>query len=402
MNTPTRALVAALIALCAAPALAQPMSPIAQGFAAAWAKQPEQRAAALRREAAAATADASERWTPEPAALQLSARTDRPLRNDGAREYEATLAVPLWRPGERSSARAAAQAEAGAFEARLALAQWRLAAEVRDAHWAQQRARTDLAVAQRRADLARQLAADVARRVAAGDLARADAHQAESASAAASAAVAEAQAAQFEAEQRWQALTGLPPRDGGAEPRPADTSLDTHPALRELAARREFARRQLALADTQTRANTELTVGAARDRDAFGSRHGQSVILGVRVPLGEAAASRSRAASASADLVEAEAQIDVEATRLRAAADAARLRVAALDEALAAAERRATLARESRGFFEKAFRLGESDLPTRLRVEADAFDAERQAARSRIDVDDAVSRLRQSLGLLPE
>ncbi len=71
-------------------------------------------------------------------------------------------------------------------------------------------------------------------------------------------------------------------------------------------------------------------------------------------------------------------------------------------EQLAAAERRAALAREVRGFFERSFRLGESDLPTRLRVELEAVEAERQAARARVAVATAVSALRQALGLLPE
>jgi cobalt-zinc-cadmium efflux system outer membrane protein len=69
---------------------------------------------------------------------------------------------------------------------------------------------------------------------------------------------------------------------------------------------------------------------------------------------------------------------------------------------LAAAEKRAQLARESRGFFDKSFRLGESDLPTRLRIELEAVEAERQSTRARIELAAAISALRQALGLLPE
>jgi cobalt-zinc-cadmium efflux system outer membrane protein len=41
-------------------------------------------------------------------------------------------------------------------------------------------------------------------------------------------------------------------------------------------------------------------------------------------------------------------------------------------------------------------------LPTRLRVEIEAVEAQRQAAVARIAVAGAVSALRQALGLLPE
>jgi cobalt-zinc-cadmium efflux system outer membrane protein len=56
----------------------------------------------------------------------------------------------------------------------------------------------------------------------------------------------------------------------------------------------------------------------------------------------------------------------------------------------------------ARGFFDKSFRLGETDLPTRLRIESEAADAERQAARARIELASAISAWRQALGLLPQ
>jgi cobalt-zinc-cadmium efflux system outer membrane protein len=82
--------------------------------------------------------------------------------------------------------------------------------------------------------------------------------------------------------------------------------------------------------------------------------------------------------------------------------DSAVARVDAARAQLAAAERRALLARETRGFFDKSFRLGETDLPTRLRIEAEATEAERQVARSRIELAAAISAWRQALGLLPQ
>src|SRR5262245_43822517 len=101
-----------LLLLGGAPfAVAQAPSFIRQGFDAAWARQPEHRAEAQRRDAAAAQRAAAARWTPEPASLEVSARTDRVTRNDGVREYDAAIAVPLWLPGERTSAQALASSE---------------------------------------------------------------------------------------------------------------------------------------------------------------------------------------------------------------------------------------------------------------------------------------------------
>ena len=379
-----------------------------QGFEAAWTRQPESQAAALRREAAGADMDAARRWTPGPAALELTTRTDRFNRDAGRREYEAGLAVPLWLPGERDGAQALASSEAGAVDARLQAAQWRVAAEVREAYWAWQRTRIEHELARQRLANARRLAEDVARRLRAGDLARADGHQAEGTVAAAEAELAQATVARTQAMHDWTRLTGSqePPAEapeGVGEPPPAEAPLQAvHPALRELAAKAEVARRQRQLADAQARANPEVMLGTARERDVRGERFDQSLFVGIRIPLGRSHASQSRQISASADLLEAQTQLTLEEGRVRAQIGAARDKLESLRQAQDAARRRAALARESRGFFEKSFRLGETDLPTRLRIELEAFEAERQAARGGLEVSAAVSQLRHALGLLPE
>lgn len=401
------ALVLALAAVV--PVQAQQSAPgnasIKQGFEAAWARQPEYRGAGLRRDAAAAAEQAAQRWIPEPPALEMTAKSDQMTTNTGAREYEAKVAVPIWLPNEKSRSVAAASAYTGAVEARLFAAQWRLAAEVREAYWAYQRARFDRSLAQQRLANARQLAADVARRVNAGDLARSDSHQAEAAAAAAESAVAESSAALTQAAQRWTALTGTSStrEDLSSERVPQATAPDaSHPALRDLTARADVAKRQLELAGIQTRANPELMVGVTRERSDVNERYAQVLSVAVRIPLGKHSRSDSRIATAGAEQVEAESQLLVEQERIRTEAQAARDRVTAFGAVVAAAERRSRLPAESRGFFEKSFRLGETDLPTRLRIEQEATDAERQATRSRIEFAAAVSQLRQVLGLMPE
>ena len=164
-------------------------------FEQAWQRQPEAQSAALRREAAQATRSAATAWTAEPMALELSTKTDRPGSNQGSREAEVGLALPLWLPGERARKAALADAETQALDSRQRAAQLQLAATVREAWWAAQRAQADWALAQDRLLNAQRLAADVARRVRAGDLSRADQAQADGAVAQAEAAMAEAQGA---------------------------------------------------------------------------------------------------------------------------------------------------------------------------------------------------------------
>jgi len=80
----------------------------------------------------------------------------------------------------------------------------------------------------------------------------------------------------------------------------------------------------------------------------------------------------------------------------------ARLQLESAASQAIAAQKRRQLAEQTRAFFDKSFRLGEIDLPTRLRVELEATDAQRQHALARLEQAASTSRLRQALGLLPE
>jgi cobalt-zinc-cadmium efflux system outer membrane protein len=68
-------------------------------------------------------------------------------------------------------------------------------------------------------------------------------------------------------------------------------------------------------------------------------------------------------------------------------------------EALAAERERD--AREIQALIAKSYLLGESDMPTRLRAQAERFEAELAHARTRLETRRAAARLNQSLGLLP-
>lgn len=401
------------------PATAQAVPSLKEVFSAAWQRQPEAQSLHARQEADAAQREVASSWTAEPPELELGTKTDRINRNQGAREYEAAIAVPLWLPGERQSTAALADAQSRVTSARVLAAQLRTAAAVRDAYWTWQQALIDHGIASERLTSARTFASDVARRVKAGDLARADLHRAEGAAAAAQSALAESTAAVAAAEQELRALTGMPlppglagkavARDGAAMETEAEPQLPgdlnalgaDHPLVTNLFAQAEAARRAADLAGTQKRGNPELTVGVTRERGQFGEAYQQALTVGVRIPFGSDSRYRAKLAAANADALEAQSQLQLQRDQVLAELEAARQRVEAARLQREAAEKRERLAAESRGFFEKSFRLGETDFPTRLQIELEAAEAERAAARARIELASAISDLRQALGLLP-
>jgi outer membrane protein, heavy metal efflux system len=346
---------------------------------------------------------ATQRLTAEPAALEVQTKAGR--SGSGGREYEAAVAFPLWLPGERTRAGNLADAQIEALDFRTRAAQLKLAGTVREAWWAVKRAEVEVTAARDRLASAKQLAADVTRRVQAGDLARADQHQADSAVAQAEAAVAESDSARAAAEGTLRGLVLVTPAPGTpavSEPTPASAATSEHPVVAEAKSKALVARRTMELTSTQRRANPELTVGASRETGGAGEPSVQSLIVGIRIPFGGGPRQDARVATAQAEALEAEALAELEQNRVTSEAASARTRLHAAEVQVQAAERRARLAAETRGFYDKSFRLGESDLPTRLRVELEAADAQRALAKSRIEAAAAVSQLRQALGLLPE
>lgn len=414
------------LAVTALSAHAQPIDNLPQAFEQAWAKHPAAQSLSTRRAALTASRQAADAWTAQPGALELRAQTDRPGTDRGAQELEVGVALPLWLPGQRSRSQALVAQEEQALDAHLASARLQLAGEVREAWWAWQRARAELALASAQVEHAQALAADVQRRVRAGDLARADGHQAEG-------ALALAQSAQARAEgqgiQAWQVLQGLL---GTAQAQPAPVSPDAaqartpvnalpagepeptlgpqqpaldlgrHPLVRDRDQQAATARQAAELADAQSRANPELLLGTVHSRDQRGEPRQRQLTVGLRLPWGESPAQRAQAARAHADATELSVQAALQRQQTQAAIDGAQARWQAAQRVHEAAQRRATLAQESQGFFDKSFRLGETDLPTRLRIAQEAQDANRQAALAAIDLAAATSAWRQAAGLLPE
>lgn len=380
-------------------------------FELAWAHQPEARALPSRQEAAQARRAAADSWTSSPAALELSSKGDQLYGKGGIREDVVGVAVPLWLLGEREGTGHLADAEQRVVQSQAHAARLRTAAQLRDAYWQWQRARAIHGLALERQHNFQQLVHDVARRVKQGDQARVDLLQAESTFVQAQGEAVAAESQVTAAAQTLRALTGRWPESNAPlsktphyEPLPPDFSLQEtrHPTLQALSDQAEVARRTQALAKLQTRANPELTLSTTHERGGSGSRYQDSLTVGIRIPLGSDSRNRAKQAAAEAELLEAEAQQDLSRQRAEAGLESARQQWALARTQWHLADQRHQLTQETRRLFERAFELGQTDWPNRLRVERDAIEARQQAVLAQINAAAATSTLRQALGLLPE
>lgn len=164
------------LALVSAPAAAQTL---AQALEQAWLLHPQALAGSARNAQAVANIEAASGLTPGPATLSLGAVSDRFHANQGQREWEVEMAVPLWLPGQQAAQAAVAASGQTHVWAQQHALRLQLAGDLRTGWWTVAAARQTRAQAGQRVDTAQALLANVQRRYRAGELARIDANRAQ-------------------------------------------------------------------------------------------------------------------------------------------------------------------------------------------------------------------------------
>lgn len=413
MNSPLRVVLWACLLIGASPvAHAQESGvSVAQIYQSALNNSPSVRAQPQRMDSLEAARRDANRLGAGPLTLEGSYRSDRSFENQGLRETEIGISAPLWLWNERSNTQRLRDAQILAGESRQQLQQLELAGQVRQVVWNTLAAQLDVEIAQARLVGSKKLMDDVERRVNAGDLAKADFLQASALHVQAQTEFTRALSSLSTVGAEFTAVTGLPVsmlNTGNnaisREPMPENLQADiqTHPAYAALQTEAQALQSQVDLVAIQTRENPELGLAVVNDRAAFAAPNEKSLMVSTRIPLGASAAHESRLLAARADQTEAQEKLKRAETTLKAQASAALSNVQWFEKLQVNAQEQAQLARQVYAMYQQSFTLGETDLPTLLRFEQQAFEAERMAKKSIVEYSSKVSALRQALGLLPE
>ncbi|MDO9598419.1 MAG: TolC family protein [Azoarcus sp.] len=392
-----------IVGLLALPARAG--GTLASALDAAWQRAAVARVAIGELRAAEAVSDSAGRWWAESPSIALSHRDDRWHTDFGKRETGVDLSLPLWLPGQRNAHGQAAAAGLARADASQRAARWRLAGEVRESAWRLAALQAEAVQMATAASSLTQLAADVRRRVDAGELPRTDLLAAQAEELAARNRLASADLQLREAALQWRTLTGLdhhPQTAALAETVPADVTIgDDHPALQEAAGEAESAARQLDLARTSRGAPPELTIGWRRDIGGHGASGEESVVLGVRLPFGTDDRNKPLLARAEAAADVARTREQRQREQVAASIANARDALGVADAQAASASEQARLLRERSTLLERAFGAGELALPELLRALEAASAADANAARQQALLGLARAQLLQSLGQHP-
>jgi outer membrane protein, heavy metal efflux system len=329
--------------------------------------------------------------------------TDRIGSNNGLRGLEVDLSAPLWNAGLRSATQSQIERDEQRFVLTGQAAKLKLAGELRELAARYALAQSDQVLAKRKVSEAQSLADDVAKRVRVGDVARVDNLMAQSAVALAQGQLETAQTELAALQSQWQAMTGL---STVPAPLPSvfatqNNELQTHPQWQEAQAAVNAMQAKLATTLADSRDPMEVGITAMRERSTSGSPSETSMKFALRVPLGGASRNTAKAAAARAELDEAQNAFQSTERHLLAEQNTARAQIVSAQRSLALAEQRAKLATEAQSLYARAYRLGESDLTTRLRADNEKFDADLAFSRSLLQLQRAQSQLQNSLGLLP-
>lgn len=368
----------------------------------AWQRSVQAReAAAQQRGAEAARTAAGSLWARSPA-LELGYRADRGGTPGGGRESELGLAWPLWLPGQQTARQDTARAQEQLAQDSARVARLRVAGEVREQAWGLQLLQAEWQQAQARAETLEQLAADVARRVQAGDLARADAMAARAELLDAQALRTEAGQRLAEARARWQLLTGqalTPEPTEPAVPEPAVLD-ETHPELAQADRALALSRSRLELVQHSRREAPELALSYRQEEGAGGTAQ-DSVGVKLRLPLGTQDRNLPLETAARGELEVAETRAQRLREQLAATLEASRLALRNAQARAEAEQERAALLQERAGLLRRAFAAGELALPELLRALSAASQAQAAWARQQAALGLARARYLQALGWLP-
>lgn len=339
---------------------------------------------------------------PSSPAISLGHQNDMLGSGRGEREWQADLEVPIWLPNQRNNRLKVVDATKSNLSAGRESLKLQVAGQLRDALWDIAMNESNYALAVNKHGLASKLQHDVEKRYKAGEMAKTDAMLAEQETLRAEKEKLRAEAEVMHARNRYILLTGL--REIPASYEETQSALEDYrqsSIWAEAESKVGLAETERDLAQIEGRENLQVLLNMRSTKGAFDDMSNQSVGVKVRIPFG--GETRAAPIKAAAELGVGNALTERET--LRNAMDIMmheaehNLNVSRAE--LVIVTKQYEIAKESATLAQKAFQLGETDLVSLMRVQAQAYEAERAFTSRKIQVQWDIARYNQAVGVLP-
>ncbi len=368
----------------------------------AYARAPLQASLQSRDTMVAARKRVANALLPSTPAVSVIHQNDTLGSGRGERDWEAELELPVWLPKQRDNRLKVAEATQSSTQAGRQSLKLQVAGQLREALWNVALNDNSLALMSNKLQLAKKLQADVTRRYQAGELAKTDAMLAEQETLRAEKERLRAEAEVMHARHRYYVLTGLRELPGSFEEK--QSALEDYsqsPIWQEAQAKVGLAETERDLVQVESHENLQVLLNVRSAKGGFDTTYNDSVGMKLRIPFGGDVRAAPLRATAEMGVGNALSEREMMKFELETAMHEAEHNLSVSRKELTLAAKQHEIARESLRLAEKAFQLGETDLVSLLRVQAQAFEAERAFATRKVQVQWDIARYNQAVGVLP-
>jgi len=339
---------------------------------------------------------------PSSPALSVAHQNDVLGSGRGEREWQAELELPVWLPNQRSNRLKVADATQSNLIAGRESLRLQVAGQLRDALWDVAFNENNHVLTVNKFSLAGKLQHDVERRYQAGEMAKTDAMLAQQETLRAEKEQLRAEAELMHARHRYYLLTGL--REIPAHYEEVQSSLEDYSKSSiwaEAQSKLGLAETERSLAQVESHENLQVLVNMRSTKGAFDNTSNESVGLKLRIPFG--GESRSAPIKAAAEMHVGAALTELDSLRygLEALMHEAEHNLNVSRTELLIVSKQFEIAKESAKLAQKAFQLGETDLVSLIRIQAQTYEAERAFTSRKIQVQWDVARYNQAVGVVP-
>lgn len=377
---------------------------LAETIQAAVERNPRAQLPAARRQLGQGYGKQAGSWLGDKPSFDMIYKTDQLTEQEGYRELEAALNLPMWNPGQRKALKTLSESirtQAGSDERLLT---WEVSSQVFEYAWTLKLAEQETILARTLWESTQNLEKDIQKRVDAGELPRTDALMAQQRTTQFHDVYEQAMLSEIQARAAWRMYTGMEqlPEDLMDLQPPETAPVDQHPQLENSDLAVQSAQANSRSEQQMTQGNPSLILYARHNRDFSFEPYDNALGIGFSLPFATSPHGAGKIAEAEMQLTEAMAEQAEIRRSLALLQEQSRQKLESAKRRLTLAEQQYEIAKKRVQLTQRAFELGESEVFLLLEARDEGAKAANHLDRSRIGYHQSISRYNLSLGVIPE
>lgn len=336
--------------------------------------------------------------TPE---ISINHQNDRFGSNQGLREWESSIDMPMWMPGQKSASRQKARMSEQEAIAYRKLVFLNVTGEVRELLWEIKLAKASLNHARNNLKLSENLARDISKRIEAGNLPRQNSLLSQKEIMGRKMELVTVEAEYIHAAREYESITGLSEMPAiFDEVINHETDAENVPIIELYDARVDYLGADYRENRSRWSSAPKLSVGIKRETGSFLDQNIDSFGIGISIPLGAGVHMTSKRSEAALALAEMERERELIKRQYGLQLHEAEHEIEVCEVQKPLSEAHFNMAKENLRLSQKAFDLGQTDLFDLLKIQEQYFVSSSDNTKITIECNRAVARHNQIKGVL--